>query len=112
MKTIICGGRDYFLTDDDFLFLDSMKDQITEVVSGCARGADSCGELWANKNNIPIKPFPAKWKVNGVLDRAAGIKRNCLMAQYAEQCVVFSGGNGTRHMKSEAEKRGLNVIVR
>jgi hypothetical protein len=46
MKLIIAGGRDYKFTKSDLEKLDSIEG-ITEVVSGGARGADKCGEIWA-----------------------------------------------------------------
>lgn len=33
---------------------------ITEIVSGTARGIDRMGERYAKENNIPIKRFPAE----------------------------------------------------
>lgn len=44
MKLIIAGGRNYNLTDEDYIKLDTLLDTTTEVISGCAKGADSCGE--------------------------------------------------------------------
>lgn len=60
MKAIICGGRDYILTDEDYADLDELHEliEITEVVSGKARGADTCGERWAQKRGIPVKRVP------------------------------------------------------
>jgi hypothetical protein len=58
----------------------------TEVVSGCADGADMLGELWAIDHHIPIKPFPADWKMYG--NKAAGPIRNKAMALYADCGVI------------------------
>ena len=41
------------------------KINITEIVSGKAKGADSLGEKYASLNNIPVKEFPANWNLHG-----------------------------------------------
>ena len=113
MKTIIAGSRDI----EDFEIVDhavrSSGFTITEVVSGRARGVDILGEGWASLNNIPIKPFPAKWKEDGIFDRGAGHKRNAAMAEYADALIaIWDGASpGTRNMINEAAKRGLKLYV-
>lgn len=104
MKTIIAGGRDYQLTEDDWVFLGSLS--ITEVVCGCARGADKGGELFGYHNDIPIKRFPADWDR---YPRAAGHIRNRAMARYAEAVVLFPGGRGTANMFKEAIKTRIVI---
>lgn len=108
LRVIICGGRDYALTTSDLHLLDTLHEQhhFTQVLSGGARGADQCGEIWARLNAIPVKAFPAQWDLWG---KAAGFIRNSEMANAADACVVFLGGNGTRHMKERALERGLVV---
>ena len=105
MKTIIAGGRDYFLTDDDIKFLNTLN--ITEVVSGCARGADEGGINYALSNNIKLTRFPALWDKYG---KSAGPIRNKEMAEYAEAVVLFPGGKGTNSMYNEARKEGLRIF--
>lgn len=106
MKTIIAGGRDYFFTDEDETKLDNLRSQISEVVSGGAKGADSCGERWARENDIPIKMFPADWKK---YDKAAGPIRNEQMARYADAVILFPGGSGTKNMYETAKRYGLKI---
>ena len=107
MKTIIAGGRDYYLTEADYRKLDSLRGKISEVVCGCARGADTCGEQWAGRNGIPVKRFPALGETYG---KKAGHMRNVGMANYAEALVVFPGGNGTKHMLRTAIQKRLVVF--
>src|SRR6185369_8127002 len=72
---------------------------ITEDVSGQAWGIDELGEAWAHKNKIPVKPFPAKWIIDGVKDKLAGFKRNAIMADYADALIsIHSGSNDSVHM--------------
>jgi len=109
MRTIIAGGRDYILTEEDFLWLDSLKPGISEVVCGGARGADTGGFNWGWSRGIPVKSFPADWNAHG---KAAGFIRNRQMAQYAERVVLFPGGRGTAHMLKEAQAAKLIIITR
>lgn len=112
MKVIIAGGRDYHLTDEDFRKLDRVHAQIgiTEVVSGCQRGADRGGELWAARRHIPVKPFPADWPKHG--KRAGPIRNKAMAAHVGPEglCILFPGGKGTESMREEAIKAGVDVI--
>jgi hypothetical protein len=125
MKTIIAGGRSYIFTPADIAFLDTMRGEITEVFSGKAPGADTCGEAWAKSHGIPVKPFPAKWNdldAPGAVVRTgrdgrrynvkAGFDRNREMAQGAEMLIAFPGGTGTEDMYVVAKKHGLRIIDR
>jgi hypothetical protein len=105
MKLIIAGGRDYKGTKSDALRLNTIEG-VTEVVSGCANGADAFGQWWAKHNGIAVKQFHADWRTHG---RAAGPMRNRQMAEYADAVVLFPGGRGTESMKKEAEKAGLVI---
>jgi hypothetical protein len=111
MKTIIAGGRNYTLTDDDRELLDLLRYEwgITEVVSGCATGADSDGEKWARENGITVKRFSADWSEYG---RRAGPIRNTKMAEYANALVAFPGGRGTANMIFQAKIYGLRIFVK
>lgn len=109
MKTIIAGGRDYKFCKEDLLFLRTIKDEVTEVVSGGAKGADSEGEKWAVYHDIPIELFEANWKEHG---RSAGPIRNEQMAMYADAVVLFSGGKGTKNMYNNAIKYNLKIYDR
>lgn len=107
MRIIIAGGRDFVATPEHERWLDdTIGDIVTEVVSGAARGADTFGEHWAKERSVPVKLFPAFWRVYG---RSAGHRRNRQMAEYAEGLVAFPGGKGTESMIRYAKQRGLRV---
>ena len=105
MTTIISGGRDYRLTDDDFRWLDTLG--ISEVVTGGCRGTDIDAFDWAWDRRIPVQIIKADWENFGI---SAGPRRNRRMALIAQQCVLFPGGIGTASMAIEAEKLGLKII--
>lgn len=110
MKTIIAGSRTF---DNHNLLNETLyvyRKQITEVVSGCARGADTMGEEWAAREGIPCKRFPADWKTHG---KKAGILRNQQMADYADMAIVFWDGTskGTKNMIDEMQWRSKDCVV-
>jgi hypothetical protein len=110
MKVIIAGGRDV----TNYAYVEAAAKEsgfdITEVVSGCARGADTLGEMWAKANSLHIKKFPADWDNLG---KKAGHVRNCQMGDYADALIALWDGEsrGTKHMIDYATKKGLKVFV-
>lgn len=112
MKIIIAGCRDF----NNYVLLKSKLDfyfknvEVTEIVSGAARGADTLGELYAKENNISVKQFPAQWDLYG---RSAGFRRNEEMAKYADALVAFWDyeSRGTKDMINRAKLYGLKVRI-
>jgi len=110
MKVVIAGSRD--ITDYDIL-LKAIKEcpfQITEVISGRARGVDTLGEKFAEDYGLKLHLFPADWKR---LRNAAGPIRNAQMADFADAvlCVWDGVSSGTKDMMNQAKKRGLPLYV-
>ena len=85
--------------------------EITTVISGCARGADTFGEQYAEEHGIPIEKHPADWERFG---RSAGPRRNHEMALCAEAliAVLYPGMRGTENMIQEAKAAGLKIYVK
>ena len=114
MKVIIAGSRDVtsYKTVEQAIFNATMCGipEITEVVSGTARGVDMLGERYANDNGILIKRFAANWDRYG---KKAGYIRNQDMANYADALIsVWDGvSRGSKHMINIAEENGLIVYV-
>jgi len=110
MKTIVAGSRDGVTLK---IVENAMQDapfEITEVVSGTARGADRFGEIIAKKYNLPLHRFPANWNKYG---RRAGYLRNVEMAMNAEALVAiqYNNSRGTEHMINIAKDKGLRIFV-
>lgn len=109
---IIAGSRTGFTFSDvsEAMRNSGLDVEVTEVVSGTARGVDRLGEEWANKNNIPIKRFPADWEGEG---RAAGHIRNRRMGDYADALLVliYNDSRGSTGMMNYAKQKGLKVYV-
>ena len=109
MKVIIAGSR----TINDYSLVASAIEQsnfdVTEVVCGDAKGVDTIGDQWAQKNTIPVTHFPANWKKFG---RGAGCIRNRQMAEYGDALIaITTGSRGTANMIKEATKLGLKIFV-
>lgn len=108
MKTIIAGSRG--IEDYDLIAsaVEASGFDVTEVVSGCARGVDSLAIRYAKEKGIPAKLFPADWNTHG---RGAGFIRNTAMADYADALIAVWDGKsrGTSHMVYTATKKGLKV---
>jgi glycerol-3-phosphate dehydrogenase len=110
MKVIIAGTRD--ITDMD-LVTEAVKQsgfEITEVVTGMARGVDILAEQYGYDQRLNIQRFYAKWDSYG---KMAGKIRNIEMANYAEALIAVWDGKstGTRHMIEKALEKGLKVYV-
>lgn len=105
MKLLICGGRDF----DDVEFIITQlgrlhqNRQITELIHGAAKGADTICSLWAKEMDIPVRPFPADWKTH---PRAAGPIRNQQMLTEGKPDALFAfpGGKGTADMVNRSKK--------
>ena len=109
-KLIIAGSRDF----DNYELLKQTVipylNDIAEIISGTARGADTLGEQFAKEFNIPIRQFPADWSTHG---KKAGYLRNVQMAKNATACIVFWDGKsrGTQHMINIAKQYGLKLKI-
>lgn len=108
MKTIIAGSRDARPCYVDKA-IQECPWQITSVVCGMARGADTLGRLWAEFYRIPVVKMPANWSHG----KDAGKIRNTAMGRSAEALLAVWDGvsTGTRHMIKVAEELGLRIHV-
>lgn len=110
MKTIIAGSRTIEDYDIVLAAILASNFDITEVVSGTAKGVDILGERFAEDIEIAIKKFPADWNKYG---KRAGYIRNEEMADYADAaiCVWDGESRGTQHMINIATKKNLKLFV-
>jgi len=99
MKIIIAGSRSihwwYGWELSELLFRHFPN--VTEVVSGMAKGPDTAGRDVAHDYDIKCTDFPADWEQHG---KAAGIIRNKEMGDYADGLLAIWDGKsrGTKHM--------------
>lgn len=110
MKVIIAGSRSIESLGVVKKAIEDSGFDITEIVSGRAKGVDRLGEHYALVKNLPTKMFPADWDKHG---KAAGPMRNREMADYADAAVIVWDGvsKGTKHMIYEMNKRGKKCHI-
>jgi len=112
MKYIIAGMRDFHDYEYFRAYMKLLSPflEITEVVSGGAKGVDAMGEYWSKENDIKLKVFTAEWDKLG---KRAGHVRNHKMAMYADGLIAFWNGSsrGTADMIKTAQKEGLEGYV-
>ena len=106
MKAAIVGSRGLTVDNlDDYLPWD-----VDEIVSGGAKGIDTCAEEYANANGIPFKAFLPEYEK---YQKRAPLWRNYYMAEYSDCVVAFWDGKsrGTKHMISCGMWRDCKVLI-
>lgn len=108
MKVAVIGSRDFY--DYDLVKETLSTIDITLLISGGAKGADSLGEQYANENNIETLIFKPDWKKHGP---AAGPIRNTDIVNNANIIVAFWDGEskGTKDSVTKAEKLNKEVVI-
>lgn len=109
MKVIIAGSRE--ITDPGLLekVVNLAPFNISQVVSGGARGVDDLGYHWAKSQSLEIRIFPAFWRKFG---RGAGPIRNKEMAEYADALILIWDGKspGSANMLKLANQFRLPYV--
>ena len=82
MKVAIVGSRKLSVQNlQKFL-----PDHITEIVSGGAKGIDTCAKQYAYENQVKLTEFLPDYQRFG---RRAPLVRNDLIIQYSDLVLVF-----------------------
>jgi len=113
MKLLVAGSRQIKNTPEVLLcIMEAGVDLncVSEIVSGCAAGVDTCAIRIGTELKIPVKKFPADW---GEYGRSAGFIRNAEMADYSDTLVAVWDGKsrGTKHMIDTMLKLEKKVYV-
>lgn len=111
MRTIIAGSRAIDNYQLLCVVIKTSNFEITEIISGGARGIDALAERYAKENKIPLKIFPANWNKYG---KSAGPIRNTQMAENADALIAIWDGKspGTKNMIDVASRKHLQVFVK
>jgi hypothetical protein len=109
MKLAVIGSRsfnNYKLLEET---LNKISD-ITEIVSGGAKGADSLAEIYARKNKIKLTIFYADWQTSG---KIAGMIRNDLILKHSDKIIAFWDGisPGTKNSIQKAKKLNKPIEI-
>ena len=110
MRTAIIGSRNF--TDWELMekTLSQLNFNITEIVSGGAKGADSLGEKYALTKNIPTKIYLPDWEKFG---KAAGMIRNADIIKNSDFVIAFWDGisKGTKQSIDLSKKTNKKLLV-
>ena len=86
MKVAVIGSRG--------LWVESLGDYlppgVTEIVSGGAKGIDTCAREYAREHGVKLTEFLPDYPRYG---RGAPLKRNMEIIAYADQVLAFWDGN-------------------
>ncbi|MEE1184568.1 MAG: hypothetical protein UHX92_00655 [Acutalibacteraceae bacterium] len=106
MKVAVIGSRE-LRVDNLGKYL---PEEVTEIVSGGARGIDTSAREYALKNNIKLKEFLPEYEKYG---RAAPLKRNMQIIDYADMVLAFWDGKskGTKFVIDNCKRIGKRVKI-
>ena len=106
MKVAVIGSRGLIVKDlERYLPKDT-----SEIVSGGARGIDTCAENYAEQNGIPITVFLPEYEKYG---RGAPLKRNIQIIDYADLVLAFWDGKsrGTKFVIDKCYEKGIPIKI-
>ena len=106
MKVAIVGSRSMKIENLDLY----LPRNISEIVSGGAKGIDICAREYALRNNVVLKEFLPDYKRYGMY---APLKRNLEIIKYADIVVSFWDGKskGTKYVIDNCHKIGKGITV-
>lgn len=106
MKLAIIGSRSLNVEN----LGDYLPSDVSEIVSGGAKGIDSQAAEYARQNGLTLTEFLPDYARYG---RGAPLKRNEQIAEYADAALAFwdSKSKGTKYTISLFEKLGKRVVV-
>ena len=102
MRVAIVGSRTLTISN----LGDYLPEDTTEIVSGGARGIDTCAREYALANHIPLREFLPDYQRFG---RSAPLRRNTTIVENADFVIAFWDGKsrGTLFTLNECEKLGV-----
>ena len=105
MKIAIIGSRNITRVD-----IDKYIEGCSEIVSGGAKGIDTCAAEYAKVSGVRLTVFLPEYERYG---RAAPIVRNKQIVDYADKIVAFWDGSskGTLSVIRYAQKLGKECVI-
>ena len=106
MKLAIIGSRNLVVENlGEYLPIG-----VTEIVSGGAKGVDTCAKKYAEEHGLKITEFLPEYDKYA---RAAPLRRNMQIIDYADEVLAFWDGHskGTKFVIDNCKKKNKKVIV-
>lgn len=87
-----------------------LPEETTEIISGGAKGIDTCAREYALANGLKLTEFLPDYSRYG---RAAPLKRNITIIENADLVLAFWDGisHGTKYVIEQCKKRSIAVKV-
>ena len=106
MKVAVIGSRGLTIND----LGKYLPEDTTEIVSGGAKGIDTCARNYALSHDLKLTEFLPEYNKYG---RGAPLKRNLQIIEYADVVIAFWDGKsrGTKYVIDNCKKLGVQVDV-
>ena len=106
MKVAVIGSRGLTIND----LGKYLPEDTTEIVSGGAKGIDTCARNYALSHDLKLTEFLPEYNKYG---RCAPLKRNLQIIEYADVVIAFWDGKskGTKYVIDNCKKQGVQVDV-
>lgn len=106
MKVAIIGSRN-LQVDHLEAFI---PPEATEIVSGGAKGIDTCAREFALANNIKLTEFLPDYDKHG---KSAPLERNIQIIEHSDLVLAFWDGKsrGTKYVIDTCKERGVPIKV-
>lgn len=106
MKVAIIGSRGLTVTD----FENYLPPDTTEIISGGARGIDTCARNYAISHGLKLTEFLPEYEKYG---RSSPLKRNITIIKAADLVLAFWDGKsrGTKFVIDNCKNLGVEVKV-
>ena len=106
MKVAVIGSRGLHVDHLE----DYLPEGVTEIVSGGAKGIDTCAKDYALAHGLALTEFLPEY---GKYGRGAPLRRNITIIEYADLVLAFWDGRsrGTMYVIDNCKKRNIPVAV-
>lgn len=106
MKVAVVGSRNLIVKSLDKY----LPENVTEIVSGGAKGIDACAKEYAVRHNIKLTEFLPDYKRYG---KGAPLKRNLQIIEYADCVLAFWDGisRGTKYVIDTCKAKNIKITV-
>lgn len=106
MRIAVIGSRDLSVTNLEKY----LPSDVTEIVSGGAKGIDTSAKEYALAHNLKLTEFLPEYNKFG---RSAPLKRNITIIEYADLVLAFWDGKsrGTKFVIDNCKKRNIPIEI-
>ena len=106
VRVAIVGSRRLIVSD----LGKYLPDGVTEIVSGGAKGIDTCAKEYARSNGIKLTEFLPEYEKYGI---SAPLKRNITIIESVDLVLAFWDGasRGTKYVIDNCKSREIPIKV-